>query len=71
MPGELCWATHTAVTLSSGSAHSPSAHLHSYIQKVWGTRPKPANSVYPDLSLKPLAYHMAAGQGYNPCDLLS
>lgn len=62
---------HTPVTLSPRSAHSPSAHLHSYIQKVWGTRPKPANSIYPDLSLKPLVYHMASGQGYNPCDLLS
>lgn len=63
--------SHTPVTLSPRSAHSPSAHLHSYIQKVWGTRPKPANSIYPDLSLKPLVYHMASGQGYNPCDLLS
>lgn len=60
------------MTLSPGLPRPSSAHLHSYIWQVLDTRPKPAtqSTQGPVLSLNPLAYHMASGQVYDPCDFL-
>lgn len=63
----------TAVTRSSGL---PTAPVHICIQmhgKSWIQGPNllTQSTQWPVLSLKPPVHHMASGQAYNPCDLLS